>query len=121
MRAMGNQPANQYAHSDGVLTCGCTIPRSQRRGAVMNADKILVPITDEDLTMLEWFAAWTPEVHRANWMVRRTWPPGFREIADTSVRGYHDANQVAARKADPPIAGGRSFVPRLLAYRLVEG
>jgi len=35
---------------------------------------ILVPLSKGDLTVLAWYAAWTPEVHQAHWKVRRAQP-----------------------------------------------
>lgn len=80
----------------------------------------LIPLSRQDLDLLEWFAQWTPEVHRANWKVRRTWPPGFRESADTSVHRLQQ--EAAARMADT--GDRRSFGrirDKLLPFRLVEG
>lgn len=87
----------------------------------MKTDPIMVPLSDEDLTLLAWLGAWTPEVHRADWPTRRAWPPGFREVVDLGVRHYKDEEAVAARLAASPNRGDWKRMWDLLAYRLVEG
>jgi hypothetical protein len=83
---------------------------------------ILVPLAADELVMLEWLAAWTPEVHRSSWGSRRSWPPGFREIADISTQSQPaKADAIKARLAWPPRKDGRRIVQRLLAYRMAEG
>jgi hypothetical protein len=92
-------------------------------GNTMTTDKKqLVPLSPDDFAMLEWLAAWTPEVHQSSWTNRRRWPPGFREVADTSVHQRSEiGDAIKARLAWPPCKDGRRIVARLLAYRLAEG
>lgn len=82
---------------------------------------ILVPVSPEDLTLLGWFASWTPGVHRADWQTRRRWPPGFREIADLSAYSAKSLEDAERRLCVPPNKRDKSRVRDLLAYRLVEG
>lgn len=82
-------------------------------------EEILIPVTKEDLDLLEWFAQWTPEVYRADWEKRRAQPPGFRYNPDMSV--YRSKNEVL----DVDNHGDKkSFVrvrDKFLPFRLVEG
>lgn len=89
-----------------------------------------IQITEHDLVVLGWFAAWTPEVHRADWKTRRAWPPGWREIADMSVyHGQRIAESIEKMSAPPLLEGetgptrqaASKLTRRLLAYRLLEG
>lgn len=89
----------------------------------------LIPLTLNDLKVLEWFSEWTPEVHKADWKNRRAWPPGFRAITDCST--YSDKIRWAQLTlAMPPELTGdkpgrpitaKLLVPRLLSFRLLEG
>jgi hypothetical protein len=96
--------------------------------------KVPIPLYTQDLTVLEWFAAWTPKVHKAAWDRRKAWPPGFREMADLSIPGFSDRNNTVANaeaemKAGPLLPGDTAHkrrgamarLPKLLAYRLIEG
>lgn len=100
----------------------------------MTTRDILVPITSADLTVLEWYAAWTPAVHRADWKHRRTWPPGFRRMEDLSCPSFSDRDNTVenavAKMMDGPLLPGDTVQKRraargrlkgLLSYRLIEG
>ena len=95
---------------------------------------IPVPLDIGDLIVLEWYAAWTPKVHEADWKVRRSWPPGFRVMEDLSCPGFADRDNTVANagmkmSAGPLLrgdttatrSGAKSRLPRLLSYRLIEG
>jgi hypothetical protein len=96
------------------------MPLSKEEHSVKNP--LLVPVSPEDLVLLQWFADWTPKVHRADWKLRRAWPPGFREVADLSAFSPMDHARQQERLAAPPERLARSRVRDvLLPYRLVEG
>lgn len=89
-----------------------------------------VPLTQSDLQVLAWYAAWTPKVHEANWKRARAWPPGFRAMADCSVHDTKRIDSAKRRLTYPPAlkgedgikrSGARSRLDTLLAYRLLEG
>lgn len=83
---------------------------------------VLVPISPEDLALLQWFADWSPKVHHADWRLRRAWPPGFREVADLSTSDPMEYARQQDRLAAPPERLARRRVRDvLLPYRLVEG
>jgi hypothetical protein len=81
----------------------------------------LIELSDDELKMLEWFAEWTPEIHRADWATRKSWPPGFREVAYHSLTDPKRVERRRQRLAIPPVREGLALVPQLLAHRLVEG
>lgn len=84
-----------------------------------------------DLTVLSWYAAWTPEVHRADWLKRRRLPPGYRFMTDCSC--YGNEHKAQENMSYPPACGGEDpnqggrrsaalgYLHRLLAHRLLEG
>jgi len=95
-----------------------------------------IPLNRNDLEVLSWYAAWTPEIHQADWPSRRQWQPGFRYMEDLSNPGWAGhknsiENSEALASAGPVLNGesptgkrviARSYVlPKLLAYGLVEG
>jgi len=91
---------------------------------------IPVPLTRGDLIVLAWYAAWTPEVHKAAWRRRRAWPPGFREMADLSCPDRNSIANAEEEMKDGPLlkgdtphkrVGARRVLRKLLEYRLVEG
>lgn len=95
---------------------------------------IQVPLRSGDYTVLAWYSEWTPEVHKARWLVRRSWPPGFRYMEDLSLPGFSDRKQTVQRaeewmQAGPLLKGdtvhkrtrAKESLGRLLSYRLVEG
>jgi len=99
-----------------------------------NKLNIPVPLRKGDLTVLGWYAAWTPEVHKAHWSVRRSWPPGFRYMEDLSLPGFSNREQTVQRaeermQAGPLLKGdtvqkrskAKDALSHLLTYRLVEG
>lgn len=100
----------------------------------MDEKKLLIPLNSNDLAVLSWYAEWTPAVHKADWLVRRSWPPGFRYMEDLSLPGWSDrhdtiANAEAKMCAGPilpgdtegkrKVAAGR--LKHLVSYRLLEG
>ena len=89
---------------------------------------IPVPLTRDDITVLSWYAAWTPEMHRASWNSSRRWEPGFRYMADCS--GWGKLEEAEKLHSDPPALRGeegsqrsaaRGLLGKLLSYRLLEG
>jgi len=95
---------------------------------------IPVPLRRGDITVLAWYAAWTPEVHKAHWSCRKVWPPGFRYMEDLSCCGFSDREQTVERAEERMQAGplfkgetprnrhkARASLRRLIEYRLVEG
>ena len=94
-------------------------------------DNILVPVSEDDLAVLSWYAAWTPAVHERAWKARRRWLPGFRAMEDTSTAytGGKDLEKAIAEDSYPPALGGetirrtraRNSLEKLLSYQLLEG
>ena len=102
-------------------------------------DDILVPLNKNDLTVLAWFAEWTPEIHKAAWGYRRRWPPGYRAIADVSTHNHKKHEKARADKSFPPVLVGEEtdrfggggptaptlakgrYIPKLLTYGMLEG
>ncbi len=97
-------------------------------------DDALVPLTGGDLTVLAWFAAWTPEIHKLDWKHRRRYPPGYRDITDVSTYGNHhekareDQSYPPVFKNEPkrgfttgPTLAKSHIIPKLLRYRMLEG
>lgn len=87
---------------------------------------ILIPLSKSHLDMLEWFGQWTPEIHRAGWAHRRTWPPGFRGVSDLGCTypGHKDYEEAVAKQTVPPescLKKGPSTTGYLLPFGLVEG
>lgn len=91
---------------------------------------IPVPLTEDDLHVLEWYAAWIPTVHEANWKRARAYPPGFREMSDCSVHDRRKIDDAIRRMTYPPALKGedgykrrkaRSRLGTLLSWRLLEG
>jgi hypothetical protein len=92
---------------------------------------ILVPLSERDLDLLQWFGEWTPEIHRATketYSYRRTWPPGWRQMYDTGVTDQRKWSEARRDKAMGPLRddGGRPVngpgtYMTLVAYRLLEG
>jgi len=73
---------------------------------------------------LDALAAWTPAVHHADWMARRAWPPGFRQVADNSVYDskHEPEDERAARALPRPLRKLYwALAEHLLAYRLIDG
>jgi hypothetical protein len=93
----------------------------------MNADDVrarLIPLSDPLLDALAWFATWTPAVHQADWNDRRHWPPGFREVADNSVRdSQHEPTDERMLRALPkPLRKAYwGVATTALAFGLIEG
>lgn len=84
-----------------------------------HAEEILIPLSKEDLDLLEWFAQWTPEVYRAAWKERRAQPPGFRYTPDLSVyRSKREILDVDNHGDKNAFAKVRN---KFLPFRLVEG
>jgi len=91
-----------------------------------------LPLTEGDLAVLEWYAAWTPAIH-AKVEYRRQWPPGFRAMRDCGVYGPHLQEAMDDESHPPALSdkernntqGKRSLANSrlhvLLAYRLIEG
>jgi|GEM_PF-4784452 len=83
--------------------------------------KRIIPLSQDELRLLEWFGEWTPQVHKADWENRKNWPPGYREIADNSV------NYPSKEKEDErlmrlfPLRNGLGLLRRLVEYRFLEG
>lgn len=90
-----------------------------------------IPLSKNMLTVLAWFAEWTPPIHKLDWRNRRTWPPGFRYMADaSSPYGDNKLEDMVDDESYPPTLPGetgikrnkaRALLSRLLAYRLIEG
>lgn len=83
--------------------------------------KNLIPLTAGDLIMLQWFGEWTPETHRADWKTRRRFPPGYREVTDTSVYNSQKEALAEANLSKPPRKDSWGIMQKLLSFRLIEG
>lgn len=95
---------------------------------------IQLPLTQDDLTVLAWYAAWSDKVYNANWDLARRWPPGYRQMRDLSCPGFSDRRNTVANAdhtltAGPLLrgdtvqkrSGARKRLHNLLAWRLLEG
>ena len=82
-------------------------------------DMLIVPLSKQDLDLLEWIAAWTPEVYKADWKNRRQKPPGFRTVPDMSMCRA-DSDVLDIDRHNMKDASAR-VARKLLPYWLVEG
>jgi len=88
---------------------------------------VLVPLNDEQLTLLEWLGQWAPAIHQADWKRCRAWPPGFRHVPDLSVgyyptsKEYEEAKRTMSVPPDLILRHTRGLVNTVIPYELVEG